>query len=87
MADDRCVHLRRNLREAEQSLCKLQVYLMENCHDVPRGGGIVEWAINALEGYRYRELEHQHLGCPVEKTGIYAEEASEACATCGRPTR
>ena len=72
MADDRVVHLCRQLKLAEDAMVKLQCYLMEHCRDVQRGGGIVEWAINALEQARYERLEHEHLGCPVAKTGIYA---------------
>lgn len=41
--------------------------------------GAAARAIRALrlevEGYRYAEAEHEHFGCPVAKTGIYAEPA------------
>lgn len=32
----------------------------------------VEQLKQALEEFRYAELEHEHLGCSVAKTGIYA---------------
>jgi hypothetical protein len=33
----------------------------------------IQEAADALEGYHYADLEHEHLGCPLAKTGIYAE--------------
>ena len=71
------MHLRQQLRDAEASLAKLQAYLATHHQDVPKGDGIVDWAINAMEQYRYQELEHEHLGCHVAETGIYAKSKDE----------
>lgn len=32
--------------------------------------------LNKLEEHRYADIEHEHLGCPVAKTGIYAKTGS-----------
>jgi len=37
---------------------------------------LLEGAANALEESHYAELEHNHLGCSVAKTGIYAEKST-----------
>lgn len=50
-----CLHpeadRRRMLREAEGSFVKLQRYLYKHHTAIPKNGGIVEWAIAALEAY------------------------------------
>lgn len=34
---------------------------------------LLRTAARVLEAQHYADIEHEHLGCPVAKTGIYAE--------------
>lgn len=41
-------------------------------------------AAEALEEHHYADAEHEHLGCPMAKTGIYATvEPQRECFHCG----
>jgi hypothetical protein len=39
------------------------------------------WAVERIEEAEHAEMEHEHLGCHIAKTGIYASSAALAQGT------